>query len=396
MKQSYRKGIAALFLHIVPLVGLLLCSCDLEVSQSVGGRLYIESEPEGAEVSLNGTPQGETPTKITGLGAGEYVIELNKDGYDPLYKTVGLLDGQEVDIELEMTKTTGLLLVDSTPGGSEVIIKGEVKGTTPALVTDLPLGDYQIEIRTAGLPPRLVTVELVDRKPVREHVRHAPRVAVNSYPPGAEIVVDNELIGTAPLTLSEIPEGSHKITARLKEYDSQEKVILLTPGLNDAIEFNLEKNSGTLVLDTEPALVQVFVDGTLFATTQPKEGADSISQPLRIALKAGVGHQIQLVREGYNSASLVLTTEIDQVVTQHEVLKRIFVRDTRITTNTEVINCRLEYKLPNGDIYYERYPGVYNTARASEIRGVQPISLDDASNREARRMIEQSRQLAPQ
>ena len=378
------------------LLAALLFSGAVSEAAPKKGRIAIASDPAGAQVFLNGNPQGQTPLKISGLGPGEYLVELRKQGYDRAYEQVGVLEGQEVDVDLRLEKTTGLLLVDSNPVGSEIIIKGEVKGTTPALITDLPLGEYQLEIHAAGLPQRLVKVNLTDRKPVRAHVRHAPRVAVNSYPPGAEIIVDDELVGIAPLVLADLPEGDHQFAARLAQYDSLEKPVKLLPGLNEAIEFNLEKNSGTLVLDTEPAFVQVFIDGTLFATTQPKEGVDSISQSLRIALKAGVDHQVQLVREGFRSASMVLITEIDQVTTRHEVLKRIFVRDTRITTYSEVIKCRIEYKLPNGDIYYERYPGVFNTAKAADIHGVKPISLDDESNRAARQMIEQSKRMVPE
>lgn len=377
------------------LAALLLAGTGVEAAPKKG-RIAITSEPAGAPVFMNGIPKGQTPLKIPGLGAGEYLIELRKQGYDRAYEKVGVLEGQEVEVHLQLEKSTGLLLVDSNPSGSEIVIQRESKGTTPALITDLPLGEYEIEIRAAGLPPQMVKVELADRKPVRAHVTHAPRVAVNSYPPGAEIIVDGELAGTAPLVLSDLPEGARQITARLAQYDSQEKTIEIVPGLNDAVEFNLEKNSGTLVLDTEPAFVQVFIDGTLFATTQPKEGADSISQPLRIALKAGVDHQVQLVREGFSAASMVLVTEIDQITTRHEVLKRIFVRDTQITTATEVIKCRIEYKLPNGDIYYERYPGVFNTAKAADIHDVKPISLDDESNRKARQMIQQSQQVIPE
>lgn len=378
------------------LFAALLLSGGTSEAASKKGCIAIASDPAGAQVFLNGNPLGKTPLKIPGLGPGEYLVELRRPGYDRAYEKIGVLEGQEVDVDLRLKKTTGLLLVDSNPGGSEITIEGEIKGTTPALVTDLPLGEYQVEIRAAGLPPRTVKVDLADRKPVRAHVTHAPRVAVNSYPPGAEIIVDDEIVGIAPIVLADLPAGSRQISARLAQYDSQEKTIVIVPGLNDAVEFNLEKNSGTLVLDTEPALVQVFIDGTLFATTQPKEGADSISQSLRIALKAGVDHQVQLVRDGFRSASMVLVTEIDQVTTRHEVLKRIFVRDTMITTGNEVIKCRIEYKLPNGDIYYERYPGVFNTAKAADIHDVKAISLDDESNRAALQMIEESKRVVPE
>ena len=120
-----------------------------------------------------------------------------------------------------------------------------------------------------------------------------------------------------------------------------------------------------------------------------------MSQPVRITLKSGAEHKIQLVSEGYVSSLVNITTEIDQVITRHEILKRIFVRDTRITTDKEVIKCRLEYKLPNGNIYYERYPGVFDTVRAADIRNIQPIEIGDESNREARRLIEKNRQAVP-
>lgn len=391
----YAKGIPQL-LNAALCVFLFFGGVCQGAAPSKKGRIAVASVPAGAQILLNGIVSGETPQTISGLVSGEYRIELRKEGYERAYKTVALLEGQEVKARIPLEKTMGLLLVDSTPGGANVIIQGEVVGTTPVLITDLPLGNYKVEIRAAGLPSRLVNVALPDRKPVRAHVRQAPRVAVNSYPPGAEILVDDELVGTAPMVLADIPEGPHRIVAKLAEYDTQQKSIQLAPGLNDAVEFNLEKNSGVLVLDTEPALVLVYIDGVLVATTQPKGGADSISQPLRMALKAGVDHKIQLIRDGFTSVSMTVRTEIDQAFTRHEVLQRIFVYDTQITTDSEVIKCRLEYKLPNGDLYYERYPGVFNTTKASDIRNVKPISLDDKSNRAARRLIEDSRQAVPE
>lgn len=391
MKPFLKSSISALCaLGLIGAAGLL-AGCNVE-KVGGGGRIGITSEPSTAEIFLNGSLQGATPKKLTGLAPGEYVVELRKEGFKRSYRKLVLVEGREVNLRVELELTTGLLLVESTPAGSEVLIEGESRGTTPALVMDLPLGEYTVELRSAGLPVRTAKVELEDRVPGQVSITHAPRVAVNSYPPGAEIFVDEELAGVAPLVLSDVPEGEHRIAARLELYDSQSETVTLAAGLNDAIEFRMDKNSGTLVLDTEPAMVEVFVDGVLVGTTQPNDGADSMSRPLRIALKAGVEHKVQLVREGYSSASSTVQTEIDQVITRHEVLKRIFVYDTRITTDAEVIPCRVEYKLPNGDIYYERFPGVYDTARAAEIRDVQPVSINDIFNREARRLIELNKQ----
>ncbi len=373
-----------------------LCSGFFGSKSGGGSKLEINSEPEKAEVFVNGKSKGTTPVNLSGVQPGAYTVELRKEGFERAYRKIALLEGQDAAMNIELNRLTGLLLVTSEPPGSEVVIDNEVRGTTPALLTELPLGEYKVEIRSAGLPSSYATAKLLDRTPVSISVCHPPRIAVNSYPPGAEISVDGAASGKAPIVLEDISEGDHLIVAKLAGYDTQEQAVFLKPGMNDAVEFNLDKNSGTLVLDTEPAGVQVYVGGELFATTQPKDGIDTMSQPLRIALKAGVDHQIQLVREGYSSSSLTVNTEIDQITTKHEVLKRIFVRDTRITTKKEVIDCRLEYKLPNGNYYYERMPGIYDTAKAADITKVEPISLDDKVNEAARKLIEQNKSVVPE
>ena len=448
------------------LLTLLLPGCELE-TPSGKGSLSIRSNPDRAEIFINGKPQGTTPATIPGLPAADYTVELRKEGYGHTYNSVSLLEGQEETLAIQMNRVTGLLLVESNPAGADVLIDGIAKGTTPLLLTDLPLGSYKLDFQAPNQLPRTMETELVDRTPVRVFAELVSNTAlldassspsgaevhvngvlvgktplrkaevpagkatvkisrkgytpyrtrmefeaakpyqvdaelealpsgltVISQPPGAKITIDNKAVGEAPLTLTNLKEGPHEIVASLNGYATKTKTIYLEPDINDSVEFSMEKNSGTLVIDTEPANVQIYLGGKLLTTTQSKGGSDSISQPVRITLRAGLNHNIQLVREGFVPQTVEVKTEIDQIVTRHAVLNRIFVYDTQITTDSEIIKCRMEYKLPNGDIYYERYPGVFDTAKAGDIRSVQPVTLDDESNREARRLIEQSKQTA--
>jgi hypothetical protein len=456
------------FLVAVAAVISLTAGCEIEMPSGKGS-IAIKSSPDRAEVFVNGTPQGTTPVNIQGLVVGDYMIELRKDGYEKVHKSVALLDGQQMELDMQMKQVTGLLLVESNPQGADVSIDGVSKGNTPLLLTDLPLGSYKLEFKSAKQLPRTMTAELVGRTPVHvfaELISNTARLTVTSEPDGAEvrvngilagttpltieevqagesdvkvskrgykpfvkrmlfeatkpyelaaeleslpsgltvistpigaaIMIDNKPVGEAPITVSNLKEGPHEVSATLDGYASKTKTIYLEPDVNDSVEFDMVKNSGTLVIDTEPASVQIYVDGKLLTTTQPKGGSDTLSQPVRITLKSGMDHNIQLVREGYVSLNTVVQTEVDQVVTRHEILKRIFVYDTKIVTASEIIKCRVEYRLPNGNIYYERYPGVFDTALAKDIRDVQPISLNDESNREARRLIEMNRQSVPE
>jgi hypothetical protein len=179
--------------------------------------IVVESNPADAQIFLDGMPQGQTPNRISDLTPGKYLVEVRKEGYERIYRDIALLEGQQLDLDLQLEKNVGLLLVSSIPEGSEVLIDGEFEGITPVLVTDLQLGSYQVEISSSALTPRLVDVELTDRTPVQVSVRHAPRMAVNSYPAGAEIQVDGEIYGQAPLIITNLLEYTYQITAVLNQ-----------------------------------------------------------------------------------------------------------------------------------------------------------------------------------
>jgi hypothetical protein len=432
------------------------------------GSISVDSTPSGARIVLNGVPQGTTPAALDNLPHGQYVIELRKVGHDTVYKSIALLEGQKLDIKMELPVTKGLLLVDSEPRNVDVVINGVSQGNTPLLMTDLPLGNYKLEFNSPTHLPRTMEAVLADRKPVlvrADLTSNTAKLVMNSDPEGAEVLINGVVRGTTPVTLEDVVAGktevkvaktgynayerlmdleatrTYEITAELQALPSALNIItdpagaevsidaepsgitpclvnaqdgareiqialmgyetvttnmVLVPNVTERIELKLVKNSGTLVLDTEPAAVKVYINGRFYAITEPKGGIDTMSIPLSMLLKAGERHTIQLVREGYVAATFSLEPELDQIVTRHERLKRIFVRDTVITTKDEVIKCRLEYRLPNGNIYYERYEGVYETANADDIVEVQTIDIDDEINREARMLIEQNRRVVPQ
>ncbi|HEX8029472.1 MAG TPA: PEGA domain-containing protein, partial [Vicinamibacterales bacterium] len=53
-------------------------------------------------------------------------------------------------IELQNVALTGGLDIRSDPAGARVVIDGQVRGTTPVTVRDLPPGDHQIVLEARG------------------------------------------------------------------------------------------------------------------------------------------------------------------------------------------------------------------------------------------------------
>ncbi len=52
------------------------------------GKVEVTSQPEGADVYLDGVPKGQTPVTIDGLSRGKHVVRVVKDGHKPWAKVV--------------------------------------------------------------------------------------------------------------------------------------------------------------------------------------------------------------------------------------------------------------------------------------------------------------------
>ena len=369
---------------------------DLELRQTTG-LLLVESVPQGAEVLIEGVSRGTTPLLLSDLPFGEYRIDFNSALHLPLSLKEEVTGREPKKVVAELVSNTGTLIVDSEPAGANVLVDGVVRGVTPAVIDDVIAGSPEIQVVKAGYTSysRKMEIKPTVSYEIKASLEALPSALnITTVPEGAEIFVDGAKAGVSPLVVS-VEDGDREVELSLMGYDTVVTNLNLAPNVTKRLNLRMVKNSGTLVLDTEPAEVRIYIDGKLFGVTESKGGVDTISKPVNILLKAGISHKIQLVHDGYAASSFVVVPELDQLITKHEALKRIFVRDTMITTTKEVIKCRLEYKLPNGNIYYERYPGVYDTVKAADIVKVESIDLNDESNREARKLMLQNRMATP-
>ncbi|RDI95731.1 PEGA domain-containing protein [Meiothermus sp. QL-1] len=118
------------------------------------GTLVVRSSPSGAQVLIDGRVVGTTPLVLE-LQPGSYQLELRRSGFDPLRAGFTIRPGQTTELSLTLTASpppTGILAVDSTPRGAEVLVDGRVLGTTPLSLALSP-GSYTVELRRSGYSP---------------------------------------------------------------------------------------------------------------------------------------------------------------------------------------------------------------------------------------------------
>jgi hypothetical protein len=107
----------------------------------------------------------------------------------------------------------GTAVLESLPNGAQVVIDGQPMGLTPLTMT-LPAGTHRVDFKYRG-KTRTMDIVVTQGGRAKELIDWAPkttgRLQVNSEPAGARVLVDNVSRGATPLTLEDLPLGTHNV-----------------------------------------------------------------------------------------------------------------------------------------------------------------------------------------
>jgi hypothetical protein len=107
----------------------------------------------------------------------------------------------------------GTAVLESIPTGSELFIDGTLAGKTP-VITKLPAGSHNLEFRLRN-SSRKLTIDVPADGYVKEQLdwtaKRKGSLEVLSEPDGASVTVDGEPRGVTPLTIDDLPVGSHTV-----------------------------------------------------------------------------------------------------------------------------------------------------------------------------------------
>lgn len=209
------------------------------------GNLSVDSIPAGAEVYVNGSLVGRTPTGGVLLSPGTYVVRVVKEGYGERSANVTLGRG-EVKRLLFVLRPLPLarLEVASLPPGAGVYINGRYRGKTPAQFQLSP-GNYTLELVKDGYERYAVNVTLSpgEFREVLAKLAQRPSVLrVISSPSGASVYVNGGFKGRTPLEL-ELPPGNYTVTLASEGYENLTLYVKLSAGGFREINVTLPRES---------------------------------------------------------------------------------------------------------------------------------------------------------
>jgi formylglycine-generating enzyme required for sulfatase activity len=207
------------------------------------GDVAIGSMPEGAKVSIDGKPVGETPLTVH-LLPGTYRLEVNAD----LYKTwrtqlvVKANQAQALD-GIQLQPADGILVLSTTPPGANVTVGGEYAGKTPLKIPLPPNTTHLVHISKAGYEKASRKVGVSSAKEEKLTVELVPIkgvVYVMVEPEDAELIVNGKSWGRVRTELR-LTAVEHRLEIRKEGYESFLTKITPRPGFPQEVRVALKK-----------------------------------------------------------------------------------------------------------------------------------------------------------
>ena len=200
------------------------------------GSMFINSNPQGADVYVDGNYQGTSPVTVGAMSEGSHQVEIHLAGYEVLTTTEYVSAGQGTVVNLAMvpyssSSAEGSIDITSNLPGALVYLDGIYKGATQAGTTfnviAVSPGSHTILLHVPGYTDFTQTVQVnagqisninpaftAQQNPVPSSPATGS-IIVTSTPTGGQVYVDNQLRGAAPVTIYTVATGTHIINLKL-------------------------------------------------------------------------------------------------------------------------------------------------------------------------------------
>ena len=253
--------------------------------------LVVVDSVAGAEIRVGGMEGVFAPGEEIALEPGTWALSISAPRYKNLDIPLTVEGGGEREtFAAQLEPDWAAVTVSSEPAGAEIRSENRLLGTTPATV-ELLSGQRVLAFSRPGFATHREELTVVAGSPqVLPLVRLQPAAGVLRVltdPPGASITVNGDFRGGTPATVEVIPGRAHRVVVARAGYESQERIVTLARGAEQALNIRLEPRLGTIRVLIQPEGAAVLVNG------EPAGHA-----PIDLQLPAAE-HELEFRREGY-------------------------------------------------------------------------------------------------
>ncbi|MCF7815288.1 MAG: PEGA domain-containing protein [Candidatus Cloacimonetes bacterium] len=273
-KEGYKTVEQEVVLQDNDLIEITMEEGSSNVRFSSPGIVIIQSDPEGADVELNGQKVGSTSGSYQGNHyAGEYTLTLRKELYHTTSKTFSLEAGQTLDIPtIKLKPKFGYWQVTSNPTNADVYLDEKLIGKTPLSKEKIPSGDHIFRITYNKYKTHQETFVINDGDEPTFNVELKPNFAgleIDSAPEqGATVFIDGEDVGTTPYLDEMRVAGTYEIRIEKELWSGSSKTVTITPEYDKKELLILTKDFGTLWVKAQDC--NIYVNNEIYSSNEVK------------------------------------------------------------------------------------------------------------------------------
>ncbi len=347
--------------------------------------VLVETKPSGAELVMDGHVVAATPL-VLNVQLGNYSGQLRMPGYGERAIEWQVEDSRPLRVMVDLDANLAKVMFTSVPNQAQLFIDKDAVGTTPYSIT-LKEGKYVIRLEAPDYLPLEQELVLRRGEELQKNYSLVPRpggIEIASDPSGAEIFVNGVKKGITPCTIQELPPAVYKVKASKAGYDDQERTIQIAAGFSDKIQFRLEKSTGAIKLNVQPAGVNITLDGVPKGKSEAELEEATSTKPILF--------------DSITPGTHVVTVSHPRAMPESRDYKLV-VEKGRVTSRkieVWIANCEIKFKdtgrIELGalfeesaeSIYFGTEPGVRVEIDRAKLEWIRKLSIDDkATSQEA-------------
>jgi formylglycine-generating enzyme required for sulfatase activity len=260
-------------------------------------------DPEGARLKVSGFSFNIGNNFL--LLPGDRQVSAQAPGYHPFSQTIIVTDESTQEINVLLEPLPGHLNFLSELNDIEVMIDDEPTGLAPALIRDIGRGTHIIKFSKHRYFPLKQEIEIEGLDITQDlTISLEPawgEMQFSSTPKGAELYIDDQLIGTTPL-IAEILETGSYMSLVSNGYKTWSKDLFVKAGTTEIYPtIHMIVADGILNISSSPRGASVTVDGEFRGST-----------PMAVALSPLKTHRLVLLLEGYRKVVRSIDIEPEQ------------------------------------------------------------------------------------
>jgi len=245
------------------------------------GSVTVQSDPDRANVYLDGNLSGLTAVAILDVTPGPHIIRIEKTDYLPYEKDITVTAGSTTIVSAVLSPVpppdTGSIDVQSDPDGAYIYVDGVLKDITPSLIPDISPGMHTVAIELTGYETyenssvsviagatTLISALLEPASPPPE----TGWMELNSTPVSAVVYLDGVLKTTTPLSFANLLPGPYSVRMEAPGYEIWEETVTVTAGETVSVNAVLTPlptptptETGDLSVISYPRGASILIDG---------------------------------------------------------------------------------------------------------------------------------------